>query len=275
MASVASQVPRDAGALQSGRLPVGSGQANVSAGRVGPLGLEYTRDVARTVELGGINVVGVGAFNPAIFHPTWLAEKDLLPNTVASAATEHDQFAFTRELSAFTADWLIVQVTLEQAIFATVEEGRELDLRDLARGVFDLLPETPIDAVGINSDAHFRVEDEAAWHAVGDQFLPKDFWQPMFEDDRWRRREDGATVGLRTMTVEAHRDDVRGYVRMEVGPSVRVMPFGVYVGTNAHFQLSEEGSRGNGYVAARTVDEHWEDTRELERELLDRFLQTA
>jgi hypothetical protein len=28
-----------------------------------------------------------------------------------------------RELAAFTADWLSVQVTLEQAVFSTVEEG--------------------------------------------------------------------------------------------------------------------------------------------------------
>lgn len=226
------------------------------------------------VELSGISVVAVGAFNPAIFHPSWFAEKQLMAPNAIDDALEKD-FVALRELATFTADWLSVQVTLEQASLATVEEGREFELRDLAMSVFDFLPETPVSAIGLNADAHFRVGSEDEWHAIGDRFLPKEFWQPLFEGDRWRRRSDGSTVGLRSMTVEAFRDDVLGYVRTEVAPSVRVTPLGVYAQVNAHFQLTHGEERGNGYKAARIIEEHWEVTRGLERDLIQRILEIA
>src|SRR5438067_1325316 len=115
-----------------------------------------------TPEFSGVSVVCAGSFNPAILQPQWLADKELVPAEAAEHARE--RLLVTPQLAAFTADWLSVQVTTDQAAFATVEDGRDFDLRDFARSVWELLPETPIDAVGINSDAHFRAESEDAWH---------------------------------------------------------------------------------------------------------------
>jgi hypothetical protein len=230
--------------------------------------------VAWNVELGGVSIVAAGAFNAAIFHPLWFADKDLISQNAADDALSRD-FVSLRELAAFTADWLSIQVTPEQAVFSTVEEGRELDLRDVAKSALDLLPETPVNAIGLNADAHFRVESDDAWHAIGDRFLPKDFWEPVFEGDRWRRRAGGLAVGLRSMMVEAWHDDLSVYVRTEVAPSVRISPNGVYTGINAHFQLTTSEQRGNGYMAARTVEEHWDATRELERSLIERLLEVS
>jgi hypothetical protein len=230
--------------------------------------------VSTPVEVSGISVVGAGSFNPAIFQPRWLDEKELISGDAADAALE--QLIVTPQMTAYTADWLSVQVTLQKAQFSTVEAARESDLRDLARGVFDLLPETPVDAVGLNADTHFRVGSEDEWHTLGDRFLPKDFWSPLFEGEAWRKRADGTPVGLRTMTVEAYPEGVTGHVRVEVAPSVRVVPHGVYIGINAHFQLPQEGDvRSNAFTAARTIDEHWEATRALERQLIERILEAA
>ncbi len=84
-------------------------------------------------------------------------------------ATGDASLIVSSQLAAFTADWLTVQVTQDQAAFSTVEE-RELDLRDLAMAIFDLLPETPVDAIGINVGWHVRANSEADWHAFGDRF---------------------------------------------------------------------------------------------------------
>lgn len=248
-------------------MPGVSGSREGHANRLAPV-------MARPIELGGVSIVGAGAFNPAIVHPRWLLDKELISENAADDAVK-ENFVSTPELTVFTADWVSVQVSLQQAVFATVEEGRELDLRDLARGVLDLLPETPVNAIGINADSHFRIESEEEWHEIGDRFLPKDFWEPVFEQGDWQRRSAGQAVGLRTMTVEATREDGTGYVRMEVGPSVRVQPNGVYTGANAHFQLSTEEQRGNAYQAARLIDQRWDETRQLERALLDRLLAAA
>ena len=238
-----------------------------------PAGSHRLPTVAPQVEVSGVTVVGVGAFNPAIFQPQWLVDKGLI--TANAGESAHDELLVTPELTTFVADWLSVQVTLQKAIFATVDEGRDRDLRDVASGVLDLLPETPIDAVGINSDAHYRVHSEEVWHELGDRFLPKEFWEPMFEANHWMRRPDGHAVGMRTLTVEVHRDDVLGFVRVEVAPSVRVTPDGVYAGVNAHFQLRVDDRRGNGYKAARVIHDQWDQTRALQRELLDRVMRTT
>jgi hypothetical protein len=175
----------------------------------------------------------------------------------------------------FVADWLRVQVTQEQAVFSTVDEGRDLDLRDLVRGVFELLPETPVDALGINSDTHFRTSSEESWHAFGDFFLPKGFREPLFDSGAWKKRPDGSRVGMRVMAVEVHRDDAElpGFIAVEVAPSVRVTPNGVYVGINGHFQLRHTDRRSNAGDASAVLMERWDDTRALEINLRDRLLE--
>jgi hypothetical protein len=196
-------------------------------------------------ELSGVAVVGAGSFNPAILHPRWLAENGLIAQNEAEHALENT--VVSSQLTAFTADWLSVQAVPEQAVFSTVEEARELELRDAARGVLDLLPHTPVDGLGINADAHYRLDSEEEWHAVGDLFAPKDFWEPLFAREEWIRRENSdLTVGLRTLRVETWRANRKDYVRVEVAPSTRIVPFGVYVGINAHFQFSDGDERGTG-----------------------------
>ena len=224
-------------------------------------------------ELSGVSIVGLGSFNPAIIHPLWLAEKKLIPENVAEHAmqpSDTQQVIITPQVAVFVADWLSVQVTQQQAVFSTLDLGRELDLRDFARGVFELLPETPVAAVGINTDTHFRVESENAWHSFGDRFLPKAFWEPLFAEGEWRKRPDGQRVGMRVMTVEVHRDekDYPGWVRIEIAPSVRVLPFGVFTGINAHFQLPAKGRRPTADDAARVLRERWDTTRVLEAKLV-------
>jgi hypothetical protein len=97
----------------------------------------------------------------------------------------------------------------------------------------------------------------------------------MFEGEGWKQRSDGQAVGLRSMMVEAWREDMPAFVRTEVAPSARLTPNGVYAGVNAHFQLTAGEERGNGYRAARVVEEHWEPTRRLERELIERIVEIA
>ncbi len=229
--------------------------------------------MAFEAELSGVSIVGAGNFNPAIFQPQWLEAKGIISSTAAKNA--QDGLVVTPDLTAFTADWLTVQVGLQQLVIATVDEGRDVDVRDVAQGILSLLPETPMDAFGVNADAHFRIEDEAEWHALGDRLAPKELWEPIFASSGvdWKTRKDGQSVGLRTMTVETHREEPKGYVRLEVGPSVRVTPQGIYIGINTHFQLTtDQEQRANAFEAARVLGAHWEDTRMLEQHLVGKVM---
>jgi hypothetical protein len=233
----------------------------------------FTLCVVAPVELSGVSIVGAGTFNPAIIHPLWLVEKQLIPSAAADDAMSQEQqqkLIVTADFSVFVADWLSVQVTQNQAVFSTVEAARELDLRDLVHGVFDQLPETPIDGLGINADAHFQTGSEDQWHAFGDKFLPKQFWEEAFENGTWQKRSDGTRVGMRSMTVEVQRADgsISGFVRVEVAPSVRITPNGVYAGINAHFQLTAGDKRGNAAHAAEILVEQWDATRAVENRII-------
>lgn len=232
-------------------------------------------------DLSGVAIVSAGNFNPAIIHPRWLAEKSLIPDSVAEHAMNQEapkQMLVSSQIAVFVADWLSVQVTPEQAVFATVDEGRAVDLRDFVRGVFELLPETPVHAIGINSDTHFKTASEEAWHAFGDQFLPKGFWEPIFETGSWRSRSGGNRVGMRVMSVEVHRDDdsVPGFVRVELAPSIRIPNNGVYIGINAHFQLAGVTTgRTSAADASRVLVEYWDETRDLEASVIGRLLEAV
>ena len=234
----------------------------------------------REPELSGVTIVGAGSFNPAIIHPTWLREKGLIPANLAEDALENHQSQptiSTPQLSTFVADWLAVQVTQEQAVFSTVEEGRQDELRDIARGIFELLPETPVDAIGINSDTHFRLESEQVWHEFGDKFLPKDFWEPLFSEGDWLARPDGQHVGLRSMTIEVTRGDSGppGFVRTELGPSVRITPNGIYAGINCHYQLSRATDRSTASKAGQALLDQWQPARELQIRLVGQLLEAV
>lgn len=224
------------------------------------------------LELSGVTVVCAGSFNPAIFHPTWLAKKELIPGHLAESAVSGAggrEMVVTSQLAAYVADWLTVQITQNQAVFATVDSARSPDLRDLVVSVLKLLPESPVRAVGINTDAHFRAASEEAWHAFGDKFLPKDFWEPLFSDGPWKARPDGKHVGMRVMTVEVAREgEFPGHVRVELAPSTRIGPNGIYIGTNGHFQVGSPTSPGNGLEASRIIEHNWESTRDVEQKVI-------
>src|SRR5207244_652764 len=125
----------------------------------------------------------------------------------------------------------------------------------------------------INSDLHFRVDSDEAWHAVGDVFLPKEQWEPLFAGGDWSTREGGRVVGLRTMTVEVWRSNNRDYMRGEVGPSQRIpLPArGVYIGINTHLQITDENTRGTGLQASESIGANWDEIRALERSLQERI----
>lgn len=55
----------------------------------------------------------------------------------------------------------------ERCSFAIDEVPSVKALHDLAAGVFELLPHTPVTAFGVNRCAHFAMESEDAWHSLG------------------------------------------------------------------------------------------------------------
>ena len=67
-------------------------------------------------EISGVTVILLGKFNPTIFTPAWFALHDLLPESAAESAElkiGHPQ------VTAFSYDWLRLEVTTERFIVET------------------------------------------------------------------------------------------------------------------------------------------------------------
>jgi hypothetical protein len=212
-----------------------------------------------------------------MFHPNWLSVNGLITREAAQYAIDRNSesaLVVSAQFTSFVADWLTVQVRQEQMILSIVEVALEEDLRDFADGIMSLVPETPIDAMGINFLVHYRILSEAQWHAFGDLFLPKDVWESVIPSGPWVERKDGARVGLRNMTVEVQRgeDQPGGLARIDVAPSVRVLPWGIFCQINDHFAVPHtDGSRGSAGEYALLLRAQWSPVRSFQAAVIERI----
>jgi len=176
-------------------------------------------------EIEGVQVVVLGSFNPAIFHPSWFKLHKLIRDEEADNA----KLEVTHlEVSIFSIEWLRLQALRERFILETTDSAHYESLRDLAMGVFTLLEHTPITAMGINRSVHYKMHSVESWHEFGHLIAPKPVWQPIMKEP-----------GLRKLVMEDSRTDPKGYVRVTIEPSGRV-DTGVFVEVNNHFDLKDK-----------------------------------
>lgn len=170
------------------------------------------------------SIVVRGLFNPAIFQPQWLAFHELISDTEAEGA---EIKIIHPKVSSFNANWLDLTVTSDRLAMTTSQEAYFELLRDCAIGIFTILSETPIRALGINQTFHFALPSEDIWNDIGYTLVPKENWTDILE-----------RPGLRNLVAEGLRpDDYDGYIRVQVQPSNEVT-HGVFIETNDHFQIA-------------------------------------
>ena len=163
-------------------------------------------------------VVLLGSFNPAIFQPSWLGSTELIGKTEAEKATD---LIVSEQLTSFKVGSIRIQVMRER-FSAVAENAAHFEvLRDLVAGVFKLLEHTPIRAMGVNRLAHYKVESEARWHAIGDALAPKQFWDGLLSYPKAPRK----LPGMRSLTIEGLRPGSEAKsIRIKVEPSFQVKP---------------------------------------------------
>ena len=171
------------------------------------------------------SIVLVGAFNPAIYQPAWLGRMGLLrEEEVENAKVE----IIHRDITSITIGTRGIQVQPRRFLANTRNSAEYEILRDLVVAIFKILPHTPAHQLGINSEAHFKLNSEAEWHAVGHCLAPKELWKKFF-----------VKPGLRSLIMENPKEDGKfGYTRVKVEPSTRVK-FGVFISINDHYEIQD------------------------------------
>jgi hypothetical protein len=119
--------------------------------------------VTHTAEILTSSIVAVGDFNPAIFSPDWLERNDLIGEGDADTAREggrtRSMMLVSHQATTFETEWFALQV-LESQFSLTSKDVLSPAFKDLAVGIFQLVPHTPVTAVGLNFLGHFKLASE-------------------------------------------------------------------------------------------------------------------
>jgi hypothetical protein len=186
--------------------------------------------VAHTAEILTSSIIAVGDFNPAIFTPDWLERNSLIGKDDADIVREGSQrksLIVSHQVASFETKWFALQV-LENQFSLTSKDALSPAFKDLAAGVFQLVPHTPVTAVGLNFMGHFKLATEAEYYRIGDLLAPKDIWKTLYPDD---------AAGLADLTIRIQhwkRGEplkTKDEKRISVQPS-NLIKFGVYMSYN-------------------------------------------
>ena len=208
-------------------------------------------------EIDGASIVFVGSFNPSIFQPSWLAAQNLIRATEVETA---DVQIISPEISHFRTHQIAIQVTTDKFQASTTDAGHWLLLRDLVWGAFSILEHTPVTALGLNRNMHFRIADgKDRWHEIGNLLASKQYWKPLLGDH----------PGLRSLVIEGVRPGAGSKkLVVKVEPSVKVT-HGLYVSTNEQYEAPQD----DGLVGLLGVlKSEWEHAQLYAQKIADQVL---
>ncbi len=221
-------------------------------------------------EISAVSVVLLGSFNPAIFTPAWFGLQGLLPRAAVESAELGVAHASVTE---FAAEWLKLGVRPDR-FAAETSQAPLIRVSDLVVRTFrELLPHTPIEALGINREVHFRVLSVAERDRIGRKLAPTEPWGD------WGRliEPDGAHGGMTSLTMRQQRVEGRppeDTINVTVEPSVRLGSTGVFVRVNDHYTAHGNGHEG-GSVLIERLEGEFEESRERSESLIDQVMSLA
>lgn len=196
-------------------------------------------------EIESASIVLIGSFNPAILHPEWLAHQSLIrPEEAEQAEVE----VVSRQLTVIRLSWFELQV-LEERFSATATDPAHFQtLQECVLGIFSLLEFTPISAMGLNRQMHFRMRRPENWTSLENTLAPKKPWAGILPG-----RRDGAPT-LQTLSLNGNRDGSNAQsLIVKIEPSSRVQS-GVYMTTNEHFEFPGANSTSK---PMNMLSQHW------------------
>lgn len=138
------------------------------------------------IERKELNIVFLGAFNPVIITPIWLASKSLIRESEANKANIK---IIHNEVVEFELDWVAFNVTQRRFQITTSQEPYFEVVRDLVIGIFSILKETPISAFGINHNHVITLKTQERYYEFGNKICPLSNWSDTLNDARLQKVE--------------------------------------------------------------------------------------
>lgn len=233
--------------------------------------------MAHTPEILTSVIIAIGDFNPAIFSADWLEANGLIGKADADEARAGAQgtaYLVSHQVTAFETKWFALQV-LGNQFSLTSKDALSPAFRDLAVGIFQLVPHTPASAVGLNFVAHFKIASEEDYFRFGDTLAPKTIWNALYPNQ-------AAGVASLTMLIEPMpRGEERKTLdekRISLQPSSK-FKYGVMLSYNDHHNVTtatEQNMRPAEMIASIVEtqwDAAWDDSMRVFNGLLSMALE--
>jgi len=200
-------------------------------------------------DISSCSIVFLGKFNPAIFHPAWLHSKGIEVDEPELS----DNIITSRDFTQFSIDSRIYRFQTDRFQVET-PTAPWVRLVDIATRIFcEHLHHTPIFALGINRDMHFRLPNASSRIRLGRKLAPIGPWG---EYGKGMDAEDRVlTGGLQTLTMRQKSRLADGHMvqtNATIEPSVRITDdSAVYVRVNSHHVL---GNLPEGHGSEVAID---------------------
>jgi hypothetical protein len=229
-------------------------------------------------QISAASIVALGHFNPLIFTADWLKDKEIV------VGNDFDKLKVQivhPEVVSYQLPWGAFQCDREKVVVSTMREPL-VRVYDFFLKCFQLLPETPVSAVGINREVHFSAGSSVAADRIGDELAPKTFWGEF-------ANVNGKKVGgLRSLVMEQailstdgnkrlRLDGSPGYIQVKVEASMRRdIPFPIFVQVNNHFDLEKgESKLSDGAAATERVAANFDTSLKDSDAIIDRVMGLA
>ena len=131
------------------------------------------------------SVVLLGNFNPSMFHPSWLKERNIIGDEDYNIT---DQVLVSDELTNFkVGDWLAITIQKQRAEFKILDSDKVVLMIDVITGCLGAMPITPITALGINKGYLLSLKDENDYYKLGKSLTPLSLWESEFNDPKLKK----------------------------------------------------------------------------------------
>jgi hypothetical protein len=188
------------------------------------------------------SIVLVGKFNPAIFQPEWLFNRELITETDHAGAKVE---IIHPNITIIKLAWAHIEVRLDKFIARTKDPAYHGALRDLVLSIFILLEHTPITAVGFNSLLYYEAINTETWHHIGHTLVPKKLWHEYLPEH----------IGMHNVTVLSQRNDgLEGRITVAVAPVLDTLNR-ILIDINSHIEINKD------MKLFQVFSEHWENSQ--------------
>jgi hypothetical protein len=227
------------------------------------------------VQMYGSSVIALGSFNPAILSPDWLEHHSLIGAQDADMARQGANLLITHQVAQFEGPYFALQVLENQ--FSLTSKGAMTPLfKDLFVGIFTLLPQTPVTAVGLNFMGHYKLASLGDYHTIGDVLAPKTIWRNLFPGTEQAAGLANLTIRIDPMSRDSVVQRTKDHKHVTVQPSSTVKN-GIFLSYNDHRDISQASNdtRLPAERVAEIVENDWDSSNAFAKDLFENLIVKA